>query len=145
MLKKKLINKLISFLSILHFGVSVTVILSPIIVNNKKILNLVYKYMILVILGWMIFDGKCWVSEIERHLYKIIKKKPISEDSILAQYFYSWFGIKASDKFIDRLFWILTYTSIVILSYRLNKLNQGFCLLVGWILFKKSVVDNSMK
>lgn len=144
MIKKNLINKLISFLSILHFGVSITVIIFPIICTNKKILNLIFNYMIVVILGWMIFDGRCWLSDIERLLYKVVKKKTINEDNILVQYFYSWFGIKVNDKFIDKLFWILTYTSIVILSYRLDNFNQGFYLLFGWILFKMAL-DNSKK
>ena len=143
MLKKKIVNIIISFLAILHFAFAIILIGIPLLVTNKKILNILYYYILFVFLGWMIFDGKCWLSMIERKLYKIIKKKTVSEDNLMVQYFYSWFGLKINDIVFERIFWILTYTSLIVLCNKINKLEQGFCLIFGWILFKKSVVDNS--
>jgi len=142
MLKKKLINNLISFLAILHFSFAIILNSIPLIVSNKKILNIIYYYILFVFLGWIIFDGRCWLSIIEKNLYKIAKKKPISE-KLIVQYFYYWFGFRISDAFSEKIFWTVTYTSMIILCSKINKLEQGYCLIFGWILFKKAVVDKS--
>ena len=144
MLKKNLINKIIFLLSIFHFGISVSCLLIPIFVNNKSVLNFIYNYTIFAILGWIIFDGRCWLSDIEKKLYKIVNNKPVSKKNIIVHYFNTWFGIKINDDFGDKLFYTLAYTSIFILICKLNKLNQGFSLLFGWILFKMAL-DNSKK
>ncbi len=72
---------------------------------------------------------------------KKINKRQVNNDNIMVEYLFFWFNLQWSAEMADIMLWSLTYTAIVILSYKLNMLNEGFNLMIGWIIFKKAVVE----
>ena len=143
MLKKKILNIIISFLAIIHCCILATTLLVPLFCNDNQVLIRVYYLIISIFIGWIIFDGKCWLSEIERYFYRKLNKKQVSDDNIMVEYLFSWFNLRLSAETADIILWSLTYTAIVILSHKLNILNEGFSLMIGWIIYKKAIVENN--
>ena len=119
---------LAKMIEILH-TIIFLLILIPYLSNNKQLLTYYYYFLICIYLGWVIFDNQCILTILEYKLLNI-KKSKNNEKSYLQYYFEKNFNLKISSKKLDLIFWIVNYLAIIILTYKLNKLNIG----IIWIL-----------
>lgn len=125
-----------TILNIIHLLLYVLVII-PFITNNKKILTFYLHYLLFVFLGWLIFDNKCWLTILED---KITKKNMIDNNgNSLVYRIYNLTNIKLSEFFIDILLRIVTYLSILVLTYKLNIYYYGIIWILSYEIFLKVI------
>ena len=139
MTKKEYLKFLLFFLNIFHTSLVIFWAI-PIFSNNKKYLTICYYFSFLTIINWFIFNGNCFLSLIENYIYKIINdKRDKNSESRVSAYLKKYFGIKVGTNFGTNLLYTIIYTSMIILSFKLNRLKECLILLLGWILYEKII------
>ena len=105
----------------------------PFITNNKTILWWQLYFLITVYLGWIIFNNKCWVSILEQKL----NNETITDSSgnTLQYRIKKYSGIELSPKIINTIFWLISYTTLLVLTYKLNIFWVGIIWIIVWDLF----------
>ena len=128
-------KNLLLFLNILHM----IIIFGPMCVyftDNKIILKLVWFEIVLIYIGWFLFNGKCILSEIEKD---IIKKQKTDEKSmksydrnIINYYANKFIGIKGDmiTNLMAAFHWLSLYTMIYVTTKKLGINEHGICLII---------------
>lgn len=129
-------KNLLLFLNILH----IVIIFGPMCVyftDNKFILKLVWMELVLIYVGWLLFDGKCILSEIEKDIIK--KKDNIDEKTmkaydknIINYYAKKFFGLKGDfiARFMATFHWLSLYTMIYVTTNKLGIKEKGISLIL---------------
>lgn len=125
---------LLKILNIFHIVLYISVFI-PFLVNDKKILTYYLYYIIFVYLGWTVFKNKCWLSIIENKLSnnKIIDSK----DNTLGYRIKSLTGYEMDTYTLNIIFMVINYTSLLLLTYKLNMLYIGIIWVLVYELFIK--------
>ncbi len=106
--------------------------------DSKLYAKLVWLEILTIYLGWLIFNGKCFISEIEKNIIKNtnpqISKGTIKdyENNILNYYLKKFFNIDGNltGKIVSATYWISIYIVIYYTTNKLGILNQGLSLIL---------------
>ena len=128
-----MVNVIQTILEIIH-GVIFFMILIPFIFNNRNILLAYFYFLLFIYIGWILNNGKCWLSVIES---KYGDSKIMDENGNTLQYrLKKYFNLELSEKTVQSLYWIVNYITILVLCYKLNRLIFGVIWIVVWILYE---------
>lgn len=118
--------------------------------NEKLILKLIWLTLIIIYIGWFLFDSKCFLSEIEKKYIKEIynekEDKMKSYDSnIINFYFSKTFNISGQlvSNFISSFYWVSLYLIIYTVSNKLEMKNRGILLILYSVIvynFKEQII-----
>ena len=114
-------------------------ILIPFVFNNKKILIFYFYFLLFVYVGWIVFDGKCWLSMIES---KYGDNKIMDDNGNTLQYrLKKYFKIDLSEKTVQYIYWIVNFLAILVLCYKLNRLTIGIAWIIIWVLYDQKYLQ----
>lgn len=106
--------------------------------DNKLYAKLIWLEILTIYLGWLIFNGKCFISEIEKNIIKKINPKISKgtikdyENNIVNYYLKKFFNIDGNltGKIVSATYWISIYLSIYYTTMKLDILDQGLSLIL---------------
>tara|TARA_B100001093_G_C26774303_1_gene991604 strand:+ start:31 stop:471 length:441 start_codon:yes stop_codon:yes gene_type:complete len=130
-------KNLLLFLNIIHLFI----IFAPYgvyFIDNITFAKLVWMELVLIYLGWFLFDGKCIISEIEKNIIKkldpnIKNDKMNSYDRNIINYYANKFlniDGKSASNFITAFHWVSLYCMIYYTSRKINRKNEGISLIL---------------
>lgn len=135
-----MLNVVEVLLEIVH-GIIFLMILIPFVFNNRLILLAYFYFLLSIYIGWMVFDGKCWLSMLES---KYGDNKIMDNNGNTLQYrLKKYFNLELSEKTVQIIYWLVNYLAILVLCYKLNRLTFGIIWIVVWTLFDQKYLESN--
>jgi hypothetical protein len=127
-----MLNVVETLLEIVH-GIIFLMILIPFVFNNRIILLAYFYFLLSIYIGWIVFNGRCWLSMLES---KYGDDKIMDDNGNTLQYrLKKYFNLELSEKTVQIIYWLVNYLAILVLCYKLNRLTFGIIWIVVWTLF----------
>jgi len=127
-----MLNVVETLLEIVH-GIIFLMILIPFVFNNRIILLAYFYFLLSIYIGWIVFNGRCWLSMLES---KYGDDKIMDDNGNTLQYrLKKYFNLELSEKTVQIIYWLANYLAILVLCYKLNRLTFGIIWIVVWTLF----------
>lgn len=127
-----MLNVVEILLEILH-AIIFLMVLIPFVFNNRIILLAYFYFLLSIYIGWMVFNGKCWLSMLET---KYGDNNIMDDNGNTLQYrLKKYFKLELSERTVQYIYWIVNYITILVLCYKLNRLTFGVAWIAIWILF----------
>ena len=134
-----MLNVIEILLEIVH-AIIFLMILIPFVFNNRIILLAYFYFLLSIYIGWMVFNGKCWLSMLES---KYGDNKIMDDNGNTLQYrLKKYFNLELSEKTVQIIYWLVNYLAILVLCYKLNRLTFGVIWIVVWTLFDQKYLES---